>query len=76
MGVNARTADNPTALVERITASREAADIATRARVRQGELSVEDYLVRYKGYSLAHAAELAPRFRRSIFEEEAYGSGQ
>lgn len=69
MGVNARTADNPTVLVERITASREAADRTLRDQVRRGEMSVEEYLVRYKGYSASHAAELASRFRQAIFEE-------
>ncbi len=34
MGVNARTAENPAALVMQITASREAADMAIRDRVQ------------------------------------------
>lgn len=39
-------------------------------RVRAGQLSVEEYLVQHEGSSPSEAAELAPKVRKLIFNEE------
>jgi hypothetical protein len=71
VGINARCSDVNTELVERVTRSREDLERDLRNQIRQGRLSVMDYLTKHKGYKLEHARVLEPKFRRSIYEEAA-----
>ena len=50
MGINARCSDVKTELIERVTHSREGLERELRNQVRQGRLSVMDYLTKHKGY--------------------------
>lgn len=67
MGLNVRTGDVHSELATRITESREAREEAVRAKVRSGEISLDQYLTGYKGYSPAHAAMVAAAFSAAIF---------
>lgn len=67
MGVNARNSDAPTPLMERLTRSREARDEEMRARVRRGEMTLEAYLIDFKGYRAEHLPQLLPDFHKAIF---------
>jgi hypothetical protein len=71
MGINARCSDVKTDLVERVTRSREDLEQDLRNQVRQGRLSVMDYLTKHKGYKPEHARVLEPKFRKSIHEAAA-----
>jgi hypothetical protein len=71
MGINARCSDVKTELIERVTHSREDLERELRNQIRQGRLSVMDYLKKQKGYKSEHARVLEPKFRRSIHEAAA-----
>ena len=71
MGINARCSDVKTELVERVTRSREDLERELRDQVRQGRLSVMDYLTNHKGYKPEHARVLEQAFHRSIHEAAA-----
>jgi hypothetical protein len=71
MGINARCSDVKTELVERVTRSREDLEWDLRNQIRQGHLSVMDYLTNHKGYKPEHARVLEPKFRKSIHEAAA-----
>jgi hypothetical protein len=67
VGVNARFSDVESELVDRVTGSRESYDRSLRERIRAGEMSVFEYLTRYKGFSKEHAEKLLPRFEEAVF---------
>ncbi|BBK41092.1 hypothetical protein STVA_11120 [Allostella vacuolata] len=70
MGLNVRTGDRKTPLAERVTAEREARDNAARDRVRRGEITLDDYLRKFKGFSGEQIVSLRPAFARAIWGEE------
>lgn len=67
MGVNARWSDAPSQLVKRITKNREDKENAVRDSVRSGAMSLDNYLIEFKGFSREHAEKLKPQFHKAIF---------
>jgi hypothetical protein len=51
--------------------SHETCKVQLRNQIRQGNLSVMDYLTNHKGYKPEHARVLKPKFRESIHEAAA-----
>lgn len=67
MGVNARNGDYRTAADRRVTESREAREAALREKVRNGLLSLDDFLTKFKGYKPEHAQRVRAQFQMAIF---------
>lgn len=66
MSVNSRFSDSPSELTDRIMRAREDHETALRERVRRGEITLETYLTKHKGFTPEHAAAMTPRFRKAI----------
>lgn len=67
MGINAKNADYESQLAVRITRERGDRERAVRERVRKGEVTLDWYLVKHKGYREEHLARIRPRFHKAIF---------
>lgn len=67
MGINVRVSDVPTPFAARVTAERERREKEVRDRVRSGEMSLDTYLVQFRGFRPEHLDGVRERFRDAIF---------
>lgn len=67
MGINVRVSDIPTELTARVTAAREARDTEMRNRVRSGEMTLDFYLIKFRGYKFEHLNAVRDSFHAAIF---------
>ena len=71
MGINVKYSDMRNELAVRVTQERDARERELRKRVLTGDLSLENYLMHYKGYREEDLPNLLPKFRKAIFEPKA-----